>query len=143
MPQWLQRQAIPLSNRGRDMRYHGFTLLELMIGSAVLLVAILGLLSFYRSPFVLNEMARDTTVAVQDISKVMEQVRVTPFGSIQTTNWDTWAQNNNAKNLPSETFAVSYAGTDPLEFTVTVQWTRRGRTRDVRLSSRVTQAVLQ
>lgn len=143
MPQWLQRQAIPLSNRGRDMRHHGFTLLELMIGSAVLLVAILGLLSFYRSPFVLNEMARDTTVAVQDISKVMEQVRVTPFGSIQTTNWDTWAQNNNAKNLPSETFAVSYAGTDPLEFTVTVQWTRRGRTRDVRLSSRVTQAVLQ
>ena len=117
-------------------------MLELMFGSVILLVVIVGLLSFYRSPFVLNELSRDTTIAVQDVSKVIEQMRVTPFGNIQTTNWDTWAQGAGAKNLPSETISVSYNGTDPLEFTVTAQWTRRGRTRDIRLSSRLTQAVL-
>lgn len=124
------------------MRRSGFTLLELVMGSAVLLIALLGLLSFYRSPFMLNEIARDTTIAIQDATKVIEQMRVTPFGSLQTTNWDTWAQNNGAKNLPSETVSVAYTGTDPLEFTVTVQWTRRNRTRTVRLTSRATQAAL-
>ena len=124
------------------MRRSGFTMLELMFGSVILLVVIVGLLSFYRSPFVLNELSRDTTIAVQDVSKVIEQMRVTPFGSIQTTYWDTWAQGNGAKNLPLEAIAVSYNGTDPLEFTVTAQWTRRERTRDIRLSSRLTQAVL-
>lgn len=127
------------------MRRSGFTLLELVIGSAVLLIAVLGLLSFYRSPFILNELARDTTIAVQDGSKVIEQIRVTPFGSIQMPDpyWDTWAQSNGAKNLPGETITVAYTGTDPLEFTVTVQWTRVvGRTRSIRLSSRATEAML-
>ena len=124
------------------MKQRGFTMLELMFGSVILLVVIVGLLSFYRSPFVLNELARDTTIAVQDVSKVIEQMRVTPFGNIQTTDWDTWAQNNGAKNLPSETISMTYTGTDPLEFTVTVQWIRKGRTRTIRLTSRATQAAL-
>lgn len=121
----------------------GFTMLEVVIASAVLLVAVMGLLSFYQSPLRLNEAARDTTIAIQDSSKVIEQIRATPFGNIESTNWDTWAQNNGAKNLPSETMSVSYAnpGTDPLEFTVTTQWTRRGVTRNVRLTSRITQPV--
>lgn len=118
-------------------------MLEVVIASAVLLVAVMGLLSFYQSPLRLNEAARDTTIAIQDSSKVIEQIRATPFGNIESTNWDTWAQNNGAKNLPSETMSVSYAnpGTDPLEFTVTTQWTRRGVTRNVRLTSRITQPV--
>jgi len=124
------------------MRRSGFTMLELVIASAVLLIAVLGLLSVYQSPFVLNELTRDTTTAVQDASKVIEQMRVTAFASVQTTNWDTWAQNNGAKNLPSETLSIAYTGTDPLEFTVTVQWTRRSRTRNIRLTSRITQAAL-
>ena len=126
------------------MRRSGFTMLELVIASAILLVAVLGLLSVYQSPFVLNEVVRDTTTAVQDASKVIEQIRVTAFASVQMTDpwWDTWAQNNGAKNLPSETVSVAYAGTDPLELTVTVQWTRRNRTRNIRLTSRITQAAL-
>lgn len=127
-------------------RENGFTLLEFVIASAVFLVGVLGLLFFYQVPFVMNEIARDTTIAVQDASTVVEQMRVTSFGNIQSTNWDTWAQTSGTKHLPletNETVSVTYAGTDPLQLTVTVQWTRRGRTRDVRLTSRRTQLLSQ
>jgi len=120
----------------------GFTLLEFIFGSVVLIIAVVGLLAFFRSPIVVNEIARDTTIAMQDASAIIEQMRMIGFGSIQATDWDAWAQSNNAKNLESETIATSYSGTDPLEATVTVTWTRRGRTRDVRLTSRISSAVI-
>lgn len=113
--------------------------MEFVIASAVFLVGVLGLLLFYQAPFVMNEIARDTTIAVQDASAVIEQIRITSFGSIQTTPWDTWAQNNGKKHLPTEQIFVDFTGTDPLQFTVRVQWDRRGRSREVRLSSQQTQ----
>ena len=95
-------------------------MIELMIASAVLLVAITGLLGFYRSPLILNDVSRETVIATQDASQVIEQIRVTPFTNIKSTNWDTWATNNGAKGLASETITVTYSGIDPLTFTVTV-----------------------
>lgn len=121
----------------------GFTMLELVMASVVFLIAVLGLLSFYRSPFALNEASRDTTLAIQDASQVIEQMRVSSFGSLQTTNWDSWAQSNGAKNLPDETISVVFTDlvvNNLLEFTVTARWTRRMRTREVRLTSRISRA---
>ena len=122
----------------------GFTLVELLIATAVLLVAITGLLIAFRSPAVLNEMARDTTIATQDASRIIEQMRVTPFANIQTTNWDTWATNNGAKNLlptsdTNEQVVVTYTTLDSslLEVKIQINWTRRSRSRNIRLTTRI------
>jgi len=127
----------------------GFTLVELLIATAVLLVAITGVLIAFRSPAVLNEMARDTTIATQDASRVIEQMRVTKFSDIQKVDpyWDSWAASNGAKNLlplplpngTNETVAVSYTAIDPslLEVRVTITWTRRSRSRNIRLTTRI------
>ena len=117
----------------------GFTLLELTIASGILTVAILGLLAGLQSPFVLNTAAKETTVALQDASRVLEEIRVITFSSITTTNWTTWASTNGLTHLVNEAVTVTPSGTDPITVTVQVQWTSqggRGPQRTVILSTR-------
>ena len=119
----------------------GFTLLELAIASGILTVAILGLLAALHSPFTLNTAAKETTVALQDASRVLEEIRVTAFSSVATTNWTAWAQNNGLTHLVNEAVTVTTTGTDPLTITTQVQWTSqggKGSPRTVLLSTRRT-----
>lgn len=104
----------------------GFTLLELAIASGILTIAILGLLASLHSPFALNAAAKETTIAVEDASRVVEEIRVAAFSSITTTNWTTWAQTNGLTHLVNEAVTVTTTGTDPLTVTVQVQWTSQG-----------------
>ncbi|MBI4437207.1 MAG: hypothetical protein HY590_07345 [Candidatus Omnitrophica bacterium] len=119
-------------------------MVELLIATTLLLVAITGLLAAFRSPAPLNEMARDTTIAVQDGSRIIEEMRVTTFSNIQGTNWDTWATNNGAKNLlpiseTGEQVVVTYTTLDAslLEIKIQINWSRRSRSRNVRLTTRI------
>ena len=123
----------------------GFTLLELAIAAGVLTVAILGLLAALQSLHPLNETAKETAVALQDASRVMEQIRVTPFSSIPTTNWTSWAQTNGLTHLTNEavtvTTTVTTSGTDPLNVAVQVSWSSqrgKGPSRTFQLSTRRT-----
>ena len=104
----------------------GFTLLELAIASGILTVAILGLLASLQSPFTLNSASKETAVAIQDASRVLEEIRVVTFSTILTTNWTTWAQTNGLTQLVNEEITVTTAGTDPLTVTVQVKWTSLG-----------------
>lgn len=117
----------------------GFTLLELAIASGILTVAILGLLAALQSPFALNEAAKETTIASEDASRVIEEIRVISFLSITTTNWTTWAQTNGLTRLSNETVTVTTSGTNPLGITVQVQWTSlggKGSQRTISLATR-------
>ena len=57
------------------LRRSGFTLIELLIGIMMLTVAITALLGAFLGQSVLNEHARNLTWAMNDASRVMEQLR--------------------------------------------------------------------
>ena len=119
----------------------GFTLLELVIASGILTVAILGLLASLQSPFTLNSASKETAIALQDASRVLEEIRVATFSTIPTTNWTTWAQTNGLTHLVNEAVTVTTIGTDPLTVTVQVTWTSlggKGPQRTLLLSTRRT-----
>ncbi|HAJ57806.1 MAG TPA: hypothetical protein DCL35_08635 [Candidatus Omnitrophica bacterium] len=60
----------------------GFTLLELMIASAVIIVALAGLLSTYVACLELNETTKNTNLALNSAQKVLEEIRSSTFSGI-------------------------------------------------------------
>ncbi|MBU3933384.1 MAG: prepilin-type N-terminal cleavage/methylation domain-containing protein [Candidatus Omnitrophica bacterium] len=64
------------------MKRGGFTLLEVMIAAAVLVVALLGLLGVFTNCFGLNETARNLTIAINGAQERLEQIRNADFGTI-------------------------------------------------------------
>jgi prepilin-type N-terminal cleavage/methylation domain-containing protein len=113
----------------------GFTLIELMIVSSVyigIIVAIWGVLLG-----ALNHagMAREVTIATDDLKDVMERMRSIAFPDITVEyphNTQVSASDIGGFLLPSETITVRYpqgAGADPLEISVEIAWTsKNGRT---------------
>ena len=130
----------PPWKRSFDLK-KGFTLLELAIASGILTVAILGLLASLQSPFTLNSASKETAAALQDASRVVEEIRVETFSTIPTTNWTTWAQTNGLTHRVNEVVTMTITGTDPLTVTVQVQWRclgGKGPQRTLLLSTRRT-----
>lgn len=133
----------------------GFTLLELMIGAAILITAITVLLATYVATSSLIETSRNTTTALNDISRVIEQLRnnaSTSFSSVTSTDWTTWASQNGSNTLTSEQVSVCFynsggvllfcgvgaTSANPLEVRVTVNWTERNRARSEQVVTLVT-----
>jgi prepilin-type N-terminal cleavage/methylation domain-containing protein len=82
----------------------GFTLVELLIGAAMLALAVSALLGAFFGQAVLNEHARNLTWAVNDAGRVMEQVRRLNTGAACTqpsassvpagfASWNLWLAN--------------------------------------------------
>ena len=72
---------ISIKNFLRNTQY-AFTLLELMIAAAVLIVALLGLLGVFTGCFGLNETAKNLTIAINGAQEKMEEIRNADFGTI-------------------------------------------------------------
>ncbi|MBU1932500.1 MAG: type II secretion system GspH family protein [Candidatus Omnitrophica bacterium] len=120
----------------------GFTLLELMIGTAVLIIALVGLIAAYIGCFSLNESARNLTIAVNDAQCVTEEIRDINIPlKITSQDWTAWALADSpggggCNSLDNETVIVTYpSGTsaEPLEILVTVSWTEKGRQKNTQV----------
>ena len=139
MMRWPQRGHTIQRRSGSD----GFTLVELMIAIAFLVVALAGLLSAFLSLSALNEYSRNVTWATNDATRVLEQMRqqntggscftpsaAAPSGS---ATWDAWLTNvaggKSIQPNPSteELATVTSSGTDPLTVSVMVCWRQRSR----------------
>lgn len=130
------------------MKKSGFTLLELMIGAAVLILALVGLIAAYIGCFSLNESARNLTIATNHAQCVMEEIRDRnlTFNIIQQ-NWTTWAALNppsggGCNSLDNEIITVNYpSGTsaNPLQILVTVNWTEKSRQKSTQLVTLLTE----
>lgn len=83
----------------------GFTLVELIIGAAMLAIAITALLGAFLGQVTLNEHARNLTWAINDANRVMEQLRLRNTSSCAGegnteptalppgfTSWDDWLE---------------------------------------------------
>ncbi len=89
-----------LSNHGSHRDNSGFTLIEIVLGALTLVVAATAILGAYLGQGILNEHARNLSLAVQDANRVIEQIRLqnspcagtnpTISPPVGFTSWDAW-----------------------------------------------------
>ncbi|MFH1777908.1 MAG: prepilin-type N-terminal cleavage/methylation domain-containing protein [Candidatus Omnitrophota bacterium] len=121
----------------------GFTLLEVMIASAILVIAIISILGVFYSGLGLNESSKNYITALNDARTALERIRdIQPFTNVNVTT--VYPDNSvlpGFLNLDNEQVIVSYANTtaDPLTITITVNWQERLRTRNLSLVTEMTE----
>lgn len=110
----------------------GFTLLELMVAVAILLIVITGLLTAFINCILLNESNNNLVKAANDAQYVLEQIKALAYTDISAYSYPTF------NNLPSETITLTRPGSisDPLRtITVAVSWQERTQTRSFSLAT--------
>lgn len=117
----------------------GFTLLELVIATAVLSIAILATSFSILSITDMTELSREKVAAIQDANRVLEEMRDTVNTSaavLRSTDWTAWATANvinvkGANDIPlnQETITAAFpsATANPVPVVLTVNWLHRQR----------------
>ena len=124
---------------GKEMRNQtGFTLIEAMITTAVVAVALLGLLAANLQMRLASMAAYERSVAMRHAHEVIERMRnaaetslsnvTSTFSNAGTVSSSNYLTSSSTELLKSEAVVVSYVSTsaDPLDTTVTVSWSERG-----------------
>lgn len=110
----------------------GFTLPELLLAMAILLGAVLGLLTTFIYCVLLNESNNNLVVAANDAQYVLEQIKGLNYNDIDDYLPPTF------NNLNNETVTLSRSiGSQIAEVTVDVNWTERQRQRSFQLTTRI------
>ncbi len=124
----------------------GFTILEIAISTAIIVIAVLAIIGLFLTYFVLIETSKNTTIAVSDAQAVLEAIRNTePFTAEGVVaNYPqgvNLAPIFNFNKLNNEAIFVSYGSlsADPLQITITINWRDRTRDRTENLMTLMTQ----
>lgn len=108
------------------MRNKGFTLLELMVTAAVLVIAITGLLALFTGLSSLNENSKNISLAMTACQDKMEEIRDSDFSTLYTIYN---GANFNPAGFPAADAKgnVSIINTNPdlLEICISVSWRER------------------
>ncbi|MFH1777912.1 MAG: prepilin-type N-terminal cleavage/methylation domain-containing protein [Candidatus Omnitrophota bacterium] len=124
---------------------NAFTLIELMIACTIMIITIVGIFGVYQNCGVLNESARNLTVAINDARIVLERMKTLVESSLSNVtgqDWTVWAASNGCNTLNSEQINVSYNSitSDPIQVTLTVTWQElSGRNRNYSISTLLTE----
>jgi len=116
-------------------RPRGFTLAELMLATAILLVAILSLLTLLINCMFLNESNNNLATAANDAQFVLEQIKGLPYANITSGYSPPNFTISNQTVTPGIT--TSDITADLKEVKVDVNWTERQRSRSFSLSTRI------
>ena len=119
---------------------NALTLVELLITVFVLSIGILSTLLFFTNAMRSTEFARDITEATSHAGTVLEEMHTREtLANIAQTDWSAWSLGEGINTLPSEsvTVAITNAAADPLDITVTVNWTRSQRQNTMSLKTRI------
>lgn len=108
------------------------TLLELMIASAILLIAICGLLFSFVSCILMNESNNNLVIAANDAQYVLEQIKALPYDSISAYSAPEFNNLNNEEITLSRSVGSAIA-----DITVNVNWSERNRNKSFSLSTRI------
>lgn len=109
------------------LKERGFTLLELTIAAAILIVALSGLLAVYVLCFNANETAKNLTLATSAIQQKLEEIRDYNFYEIFDEMNDTTFEVSGIPNQYAEgAIKVDASNPDLLKITVSVSWQQRG-----------------
>ena len=125
----------------------GLSVVEILIASLVFILALAGLMSSVIAVFALIEQARDRSVAVADLSSLMEQARATAFDNLAAFFPNGVTDGPGASRyydilggyrLPSEHITVTYpsVNSDPLEMCSILSWQdKAGRSFNISMST--------
>lgn len=104
----------------------GFTLLELMIAVAVIIIALAGLLAVFSHLMYLNENARKLTLAVTACQDKLEEMRNSNFSTLYAT-YNGTSFNPNGFSAGEAKGAISINNSNPnlLQVCVNVSWRTR------------------
>ncbi len=119
----------------------GFTLAELLVATFVLVVGVLSALLFFSNAMNATQYAGDVTEATSHGEYVLEEMKTrTTLANIAGTNWSAWVTGESIYSLPGEsiTVAITNAQANPLDIDLDVSWTRKSRTNNVSLRTRIT-----
>ncbi|HDZ76774.1 MAG TPA: hypothetical protein ENH41_01655 [Candidatus Omnitrophica bacterium] len=120
--------------------YHGkvgFSLIEVMVASIVILVAVLALCRVFANFLNLTVQAKEITVATDDLKDTLEYIKCLPFSAITDSLAGGFAHGDSVGSTiiggfalgSSENIVVTYPqgiNADPLEIKVEITWTGRG-----------------
>jgi prepilin-type N-terminal cleavage/methylation domain-containing protein len=117
----------------------GLTLIELMVGVFILLVAILAALSGFLGSMALNNSSSSLTTAVNDAQYVLEQVKGLDYSACIQNIPNACYTLPTFTNLPNETVAFDPAPTaisfNITKITIKVSWQDKGQTRSFSLAT--------
>ncbi len=127
------------------MKKSGFTLIEVMIAMVVFVITVLAMLGVYLSVSISRESSRNMTQAMSDARVALEAMRDTSTAGLPAVT-ATYPQGTNLAStfgltsLNSESVTPTYVNqaADPLNVTVTVNWTDRGRARTASVNTLLT-----
>lgn len=104
------------------MRNRAFTLIELMIAAAILVVAFLGLLGVFTGCLGLNELAGNFTIAINGAQAELERIRGLSFGNISAGTFEISGMDSSDSQGIVE---VDNTNPNLLRITVTVCWRQK------------------
>lgn len=110
----------------RAKNSRGFTLLELMIGAAVLITALAGLIAAFSGCFTLNETARNTTIAINGAQDRIEWIRNITFDQISNQDGTNFEINGLSDGDSEGIVEVDSSNPDLYRITVTISWRQKG-----------------
>ena len=128
----------------RGWAQKGMTLVEVLVATFVIVVAVVALMAGFLSGLLLVESGKNMAVAAADARAVFEEMRrlsASGLPSVAGRNWTTWSRNAGLTGLTNENVTVNFRNpaADPLEATVRVNWTQRDRNRSFTFTGLVTQ----
>jgi prepilin-type N-terminal cleavage/methylation domain-containing protein len=119
----------------------GFTIIEVMVGIVILLVAILASLSGFLGSVALNNASHNMTIAVNDAQYVLEQLRALNYSTCIQTNFSGGCYTLPVfNNLPGETvdfYPTPAIGATVSTITVRVRWQDNQQTRSFSLATKI------
>jgi hypothetical protein len=133
--------------QGRRAPRGGFTFIEIMVATALLMIGFMGMFASLHASALLRETANETNVAMFKLQMTMEYLFGLPFDDVVTTLPEGTAVDlaalvdsnvNNDLPLNNESITIDYEdpAADPLKFTITITWTARpGNARSASISS--------
>ena len=121
----------------RSINCKGFSLIEVMVATAILLIILSGLLLAFVYCILLNQSNNNLVIAANDAQYVLEEIKGLAYSGI--SNFINNFNPSQFSNLNNEiiTFPNPNIGTAIAEVTVDVSWIERQRQRNFQLSTRI------
>mgnify|MGYP001558631711 CR=1 FL=1 len=108
------------------MKRKGFTLIEVLFAAAILTGLLVGTISFFVYCFKMQELSRNTAIAMNEARKSIEEIKSVPFADVISTCNNISNNKRNIAELPlgvrTVTISNVFGSAELYDIQVAVQW---------------------